>query len=108
MRFVEGKTSSTSSTRESIITVCERVTTAGLLVASAASAGAFLLGFGIHSTSFAEAKQPPKRYRTIPRKEVEKHKTADTRIWVTYGEGVYDITGTSEFSAVLLHTAECK
>ena len=52
-----------------------------------------LFGLGIHSTSFAEPKQTPKQYRTIPRKEVEKHKTNSTGIWVTYGEGVYDITG---------------
>jgi sulfite oxidase len=41
-----------------------------------------------------QAKSPPSSsgYREIRRAEVEKHKDEGTGIWVTYGEGVYDIT----------------
>ena len=40
------------------------------------------------------AQSPPQDsgYPEIRRAEIEKHKTQDTEIWVTYGEGVYDIT----------------
>ena len=72
---------------------------------AAASVSAVLLGLGIHSTtSFAEPKQAPKKYRTIPRKEVEKHKAKSTGIWVTYGEGVYDITGAHHITLLCVHT----
>lgn len=60
---------------------------------AAASVSAVLLGLGVQTTSFADAKPPSEKYPTIPRKDVEKHKTESTGIWVTYGEGVYDITG---------------
>jgi sulfite oxidase len=33
-----------------------------------------------------------KKLPVIPRSEVEQHKTADSGIWVTYGDGVYDVT----------------
>jgi hypothetical protein len=34
----------------------------------------------------------PQQFRVIPRKEIEKHKTPETGIWVTYADGVYDVT----------------
>lgn len=70
-------------------------------MAAAASVSAVLLGFSSSYTDFAEAKQPAKKYPTIPRKDVEKHKTASTGIWCTYGDGVYDITGMLRCSKTL-------
>jgi hypothetical protein len=55
--------------------------------------GAALLGWPVGtSTSFADAPQAAKKYPIIRRKEVEKHKSESTGIWVTYCEGVYDVT----------------
>jgi cytochrome b involved in lipid metabolism len=38
----------------------------------------------------AECEQ---KWKTIKREEVAKHKTKETRLWVTYKKGVFDITG---------------
>lgn len=60
-------------------------------VLTAASLGALLWG---QSTGHAEAPPDPSKrnFPIIRREEIEKHKTASTGIWVTYKDGVYDVT----------------
>ena len=38
------------------------------------------------------SKKDKSTFRVISRKEVETHNTLDKHVWVTYGEGVYDVT----------------
>lgn len=40
---------------------------------------------------YMEGNESEKLYR---QEEISKHKTKANRVWVTYGDGVYDITGT--------------
>ena len=43
------------------------------------------------SKVYMEGNESEKLYR---QEEISKHKTKANRVWVTYGDGVYDITGT--------------
>ena len=51
-------------------------------------------GKGASAPPSEAAQLPPSRggYPIIRREEVAKHKEKSSRVWVTYGEGVYDIT----------------
>jgi sulfite oxidase len=55
-------------------------------VAAAVTAGASIAAFADGSSA------PEHAWPEFSREEVAKHKTPDTRIWVTYGDGVYDVT----------------
>eukprot|EP00892_Ulva_mutabilis_P010675 jgi/Ulvmu1/7980/UM004_0213.1 len=67
------------------------IVTAGFL--TGAGLGALLWG---QSTTTSHAEAPPQSpkdsFPVIHRKEIEKHKTESTGIWVTYKDGVYDVT----------------
>lgn len=67
---------------------------AGILTAGAVAGACFgALLWGLPE-SHAEAMPDSSKtnFPIIHRKEIEKHKTESTGIWVTYKDGVYDVT----------------